>query len=66
MVVEGETGYLAPVGAVDVMIERAVGLLGDSAVHERLRHAAVARALEFSADRIVPRYEELYQGVLRD
>ncbi len=66
VVVEGETGYLAPVGAVDVMIERAVALLEDGAVHERLRHAAVARALEFSADRIVPRYEELYQGVLRD
>ena len=66
VVVEGETGYLAPVGAVDVMIERAVALLEDGALHERLRHAAVARALEFSADRIVPRYEELYQGVLRD
>ena len=66
VVVEGETGYLAPVGAVDVMIERAVALLQDGAVHERLRHAAVARALEFSADRIVPRYEELYQGLLRD
>ena len=43
-----------------------MALLEDGAVHERLRHAAVARALEFSADRIVPRYEELYQGVLRD
>ena len=66
VVVEGETGYLAPVGAVDVMIERAVAVLEDGAVHERLRHAAIARALEFSADRIVPRYEELYQGLLRD
>src|SRR5437667_6197066 len=66
VVVDGETGHLAPVGAVDEMVERAVALLEDGAVHERLRHAAVARALEFSADRIVPRYEELYQGVLRD
>jgi N-acetyl-alpha-D-glucosaminyl L-malate synthase BshA len=66
VVVDGETGYLAPVGAVDEMIERAVALLEDGAAHERLRRAAVARALEFSADRIVPRYEQLYRSVLRD
>ena len=66
VVVDGETGHLAPVGAVDEMVERAVALLADGAAHERLRQAAVARALEFSADRIVPRYERLYQSVLGD
>jgi len=29
-----------------------------------LKHAAAAHALEFSADRVVPRYEQLYEEVL--
>jgi hypothetical protein len=29
-----------------------------------LKHAAAARALELSADRVVPRYEQLYEEVL--
>jgi N-acetyl-alpha-D-glucosaminyl L-malate synthase BshA len=65
VVVDGETGYLNPVGAVAEMTERAVGLLTDAATHRRLRDAAAARALEFSAERVVPRYEQLYQDVLR-
>src|SRR5438034_687564 len=64
VVVDGETGYLVPVGAVDEMTERGVALLKDGTTHERMRRAAAARALEFSAERIVPRYEGLYQAVL--
>src|SRR2546426_1576418 len=41
------------------MTERAVALLKDDATHERMRRAAAARALEFSAERVVPRYEGL-------
>src|SRR2546429_8243154 len=66
VVVDGETGYLAPVGAVDELAERAVAVLKDATLHARLRRAAAARALEFSAERVVPRYEALYQDVLRD
>jgi hypothetical protein len=31
-----------------------------------MREAAARRALEFAADRIVPRYEQVYEDVLRD
>src|SRR5256886_12355804 len=61
VVVDGETGYLAAVGAVDEMTERALAVLQDGATHERMRRAAAARALEFSTERVVPRYEALYQ-----
>src|SRR5438874_412013 len=64
VVVDGETGYLAAVGAVDEMTERALAVLQDGATHERMRRAAAARALEFSTERVVPRYEALYQDVL--
>jgi N-acetyl-alpha-D-glucosaminyl L-malate synthase BshA len=65
VVVEGETGYLLPVGAVEEFADRALAVLGDAALHARLRAAAAARALEFSAERVVPRYEGLYEETLR-
>ena len=46
------------------MSERALRILQDSALRERLKRAAADRALEFSADRVVPRYEQLYEEVL--
>jgi N-acetyl-alpha-D-glucosaminyl L-malate synthase BshA len=66
VVVEGETGFLTPVGDVDGMIDRALRVLRDDALHARLRTAAARRALVFAADRIVPRYERVYEDVLRD
>jgi|SRR5919201_1630486 N-acetyl-alpha-D-glucosaminyl L-malate synthase BshA len=64
VVKDGETGFLAPAGDVTAMSERALRVLGDAALHQRMKQAAVARAREFSADRIVPRYEQLYEEVL--
>jgi N-acetyl-alpha-D-glucosaminyl L-malate synthase BshA len=64
VVVEGETGFLTSLGDVDAMIERALRVLRDDALHARLRTGAARRALEFAADRIVPLYERLYEDVL--
>ena len=64
VVTEGETGYLADVGDVAVMTERALTILQDRALHARMRTAAATRALEFSAEKVVPQYEKLYEDVL--
>jgi glycosyltransferase involved in cell wall biosynthesis len=64
VVTDGETGALAPVGDVAGMTERAVAILKDPAEHERLKRNAAARALDFAAERIVPRYEQVYQDLL--
>jgi glycosyltransferase involved in cell wall biosynthesis len=64
VVEDGKTGFLAPVGDVAGMAERALRVLQDRAEHERLRRNAAARALEFSADRVVPLYEQVYTAVL--
>jgi N-acetyl-alpha-D-glucosaminyl L-malate synthase BshA len=64
VVEDGQTGFLAPPGDVAAMTERALRVLENSAEYERLKQNAAARALEFSADRIVPRYEKLYEEVL--
>jgi L-malate glycosyltransferase len=64
VVVDGETGYLADVGDVAVMTERAVSLLRDRKSYQRMRAAAAARALDFATEKVVPQYEKLYEDVL--
>ncbi|HYK83489.1 MAG TPA: N-acetyl-alpha-D-glucosaminyl L-malate synthase BshA [Gemmatimonadales bacterium] len=64
VIVDGETGYLLPVGAVDAFAAQALTVLRDAPLLARLRAGAAARALEFAAERIVPRYEALYQQTL--
>jgi len=62
---DGLNGILEPVGSVEAMGRRAVELLRDPARYAAMRGAAIAKAREFSADRIVPMYEQLYEEVLR-
>jgi N-acetyl-alpha-D-glucosaminyl L-malate synthase BshA len=65
VVVSGETGFLAAVGAVDAMAAEATAILADGERHARMRAAAAQRALAFATERIVPQYEALYEEVLR-
>ncbi len=65
VVVDGETGLLMPVGDLDALVANGVRILTDGALLERMRAAAARRALEYSADRVVPLYERLYEDVLR-
>jgi L-malate glycosyltransferase len=61
---DGSNGILEPVGSVEAMGRRAVELLRDPERHAAMRDAAIAKAQEFSADRIVPMYEGFYEEVL--
>jgi N-acetyl-alpha-D-glucosaminyl L-malate synthase BshA len=62
---DGIDGILEPVGSVEAMGRRAVDLLRDGDALARMRDAAIAKAGQFSADRIVPMYEALYAEVVR-
>ncbi len=64
VVTDGETGALAPVGDVATMTDRALAILKDEGLHERMKRNAAARALEFAAERVVPRYVKLYEDLL--
>jgi N-acetyl-alpha-D-glucosaminyl L-malate synthase BshA len=64
VVIHGETGALAPVGAVDTMASAALQLLLDPERAKRAREASIRRAETLTADRVVPQYEALYQRVL--
>jgi N-acetyl-alpha-D-glucosaminyl L-malate synthase BshA len=61
---DGVNGILEPVGSVEAMGRRAIELLRDPKRHQAMRDAAVAKAREFSAERIVPQYEALYDEVV--
>ena len=61
---DGVSGILEPPGSVEAMGRRAVDLLRSPDQHAAMSRAAIARAREFSADRIVPQYEALYREVV--
>ena len=64
MIDDGVNGILEPVGSVEAMGRRAVELLRDPERHAAMRAAAIAKAEQFSADKIVPMYEAYYREVL--
>lgn len=65
LVTNGVDGFLLPVGDVTGMSEAAIGLLSDrgklATMKEAARNTAVTR---FSADRMVPMYEDYYLRVI--
>lgn len=65
VVEDNVSGVLEPPGSVEAMGRRAMELLRDPTRHAAMRDAAVARARQFSAERLVPRYEALYEDALR-
>ncbi len=63
--VHGETGFLCPLGDLDVMTAAARRVLTEDNLHARMAEAARRRAVdEFDLERIVPRYEAHYARVL--
>lgn len=66
VVSHGETGYLFQVGDVESMANAAIELLKDPARHRHFAAAARVQAVgRFSQDKIVARYRQLYERVVR-
>lgn len=64
---EGRTGFLTEPGDVAAMAGHAVRLFGDSSLHEEMAaNARSAAEQRFSANGIIPRYEALYESVIRE
>ena len=65
VITHGENGFMETPGDVTAQAERAVELLTDEALHQRITAAGRVRAMEqFSADRIIPQYERYYEEVV--
>jgi N-acetyl-alpha-D-glucosaminyl L-malate synthase BshA len=62
---DGRTGQLCPVGEVACTVVKSVALLKNRAEWERMSRAAAIDVRErFRIERVVPRYEALYERVL--
>jgi len=62
--IQGETGFLSAPGDVDAMIKGGLAILSDDATLARFKANGLKRALDFTADKIIPQYEALYRQVL--
>ncbi|HYE26462.1 MAG TPA: N-acetyl-alpha-D-glucosaminyl L-malate synthase BshA [Clostridia bacterium] len=61
----GETGYMAPVGALDEMANYAIDVLGDDAkLREMGKLARYTAQSRFCSTKIIPQYEAFYREVL--
>lgn len=66
VVVDGEVGYLLETGDVEGMAERAIEILSDDGLRARMGRAAREHAMRnFDIGRVIPRYVEFYERVVR-
>lgn len=64
--IHGKTGYTTDVGDVDTMAKHAIALLSNEDLRSELSAGAYAQAEAFSIEKILPKYEELYERALRE
>jgi L-malate glycosyltransferase len=64
VVENGVTGVLCPPDDLTGMVQAATELLQDRDRWRRFREAGIERAGEYTADKIVPRYEQVYREVV--
>ncbi|MDI9310672.1 MAG: N-acetyl-alpha-D-glucosaminyl L-malate synthase BshA [Limnohabitans sp.] len=63
--VDGYSGFLSEVGNVKEMSKNSLIILRDDEVLDSFKKNAFQRAKEFSIEKIVPLYEELYKSALK-
>jgi glycosyltransferase involved in cell wall biosynthesis len=66
MIVDGETGVLVPAGDVVALRQAMQRLMDDEPFRTRLGDAARVRSERFSADVVVPQFEDFYYRVIRE
>lgn len=62
--IDGETGFMAEIGDVKTMSERAIEILKKDEVLKGFKSRAAAHAKRYDIQHIVPLYEKLYQQFL--
>ncbi|MCK0472093.1 N-acetyl-alpha-D-glucosaminyl L-malate synthase BshA [Halalkalibacter sp. APA_J-10(15)] len=67
VIVDGETGYVCPVGEIDCVVEKAVSLLTNDNQYNRFSSNSVKRVHQvFHSERVVSHYEQLYNEMLKN
>ncbi|MFN5813039.1 MAG: N-acetyl-alpha-D-glucosaminyl L-malate synthase BshA [Bacteroidota bacterium] len=65
IITHGKNGYLSEIGNVEQMSNHAISILGNNVTLEAFSAAARKQAETFDIHNIVPKYEQLYQKVLK-
>lgn len=63
--IDGETGFVLPVGDVEGMAQRGIEMLSDEKVLSEFKENAKKQAFKFDKKNILPMYEELYYSILQ-
>ena len=64
--IEGVSGYLSPVGAIDEMAQNALKILKADSTLNTFKHGAQVTATKFDIHKIVPFYEAIYEEALKN
>jgi len=64
--IEGVSGFLSPVGALDDMAKNAIKIIKDEAVLNKFKKAAQQASTKFDIHKIVPFYEAIYDEALKN
>ncbi len=62
--IHGVTGYVSKIGDIDDMVANTVKILKDEALHNQMKANALARAKDFSLEKILPMYERYYEKIV--
>jgi N-acetyl-alpha-D-glucosaminyl L-malate synthase BshA len=62
--IHGVTGFVSEIGDIDDMVANTVKMLTDEALHTQMKANALARAKDFSLEKILPMYERYYEKVV--
>ena len=62
--IHGETGFVSEIGDIDDMVANTIKILTDETLHTQMKANALARAKEFSLEKILPMYERYYEKVV--
>ncbi|KAA3661051.1 MAG: glycosyltransferase [Calditrichaeota bacterium] len=66
VIVNGETGFIFPVGEITAMADAAIDLLRNPQKHKRFRENARQRAMKtFGTDVIMPKWLQFYERILQ-
>lgn len=62
--IHGVTGYVSKIGDIDDMVANTVKILKDEVLHNQMKANALARAKDFSLEKILPMYERYYEKIV--
>jgi glycosyltransferase involved in cell wall biosynthesis len=65
MIADGESGYLVPAGDAAALRSAMRRLIDDPALRESFGEQARLRSSDFAVERVVPRFEALYESVIK-